>query len=293
MITVQLSGGFGNQLFQYAAGLSLADQLGTTCFVDLGAYEKNIRKYELKNFISPPIIANSRELPLAIQLSQLRLPGQSIINRLSKYISFNSNIFHEKSPFMYDDRFENLRDGAYLIGYFQTEKYFNKYSALIRNQFQFTDELSHDSQKILDQIKTSKTSISVHIRRGDYVSNQKAQNFHGVCPLDYYRNAFQYIENKIENPTYYIFSDDPEWVKFNIKTTAPAIYVHGNAANQDLEDFRLMSSCSHHIIANSSFSWWAAWLNPHTEKIVIAPKKWITSTEIKYDDIIPTKWITI
>jgi len=137
-----------------------------------------------------------------------------------------------------------------------------------------------------------KNSVSLHIRRGDYLTMQKAIDTIGVCPLDYYDKAIREITRKIKNPTFFIFSDDINWVKENLKTNSPTIFVSGGKL-KDYEELILMSKCKHNIIANSSFSWWGAWLNNNPNKIVIAPKKWFKDTSKNTRDLIPESWLKL
>ena len=132
-------------------------------------------------------------------------------------------------------------------------------------------------------------SVSVHVRRGDYVSNPTTAQVHGFLGLEYYQKAMNTMLEKIDNPHFFVFSDDPEWTERNIKTDAPVTYIKYNGA-KNYEDLRLMSTCKHHIIANSSFSWWGAWLSPDRENIIIAPKRWFKSDKLNARDLIPEPW---
>ena len=133
-------------------------------------------------------------------------------------------------------------------------------------------------------------SVSLHIRRGDYVSNQKTNQTHGTCDLDYYQRCITEIEKEVENPYFFVFSDEIEWVKENLKINHPAEYVDQNTGDKSYEDMRLMSQCKHNVIANSSFSWWGAWLNSYPDKIVFAPKRWFASDKHNTKDLIPEGW---
>jgi len=151
---------------------------------------------------------------------------------------------------------------------------------------------SEFAEKMNQQILSS-NSVSLHIRRGDYVQNQEANKFHGICSPEYYSQAMNLIEQKIENPHYFVFSDEVGWVRENIKFNYPVDFVSGNSISE-AEELSLMSKCKHNIIANSSFSWWGTWLNTSPEKIVIAPKKWIENTDLAdASDLIPKEWIKI
>jgi hypothetical protein len=135
-------------------------------------------------------------------------------------------------------------------------------------------------------------AISLHVRRGDYANNPKTKATHGLCSLDYYQASVRQMAQKVARPHFFIFSDDMEWVQGNLKIDFPCVFVEHNRGAESYNDMRLMSLCKHHIIANSSFSWWGAWLNPNMEKIVIAPRKWFAS-QTAVPDLFPAGWIIL
>ncbi len=153
--------------------------------------------------------------------------------------------------------------------------------------------MQNGRNKDIGEMIQSFKSVSLHIRRGDYVSNKVTNQVHGVCDLNYYSHAISYIAERISNTHLFVFSDDPEWAKGNLKTEIPTFFVDNNRADKDYEDLKLMRQCKHNIIANSSFSWWGAWLNQNAGKIVIAPKKWFNDKSINTKDLIPEKWIRL
>ena len=284
MLIVQLSGGLGNQMFQYAAAYALAKKNRQECILDISQYEKNSRKFELDYFK----IANKRCINRLPIIGNLKIP-----NRFKSlfYAFFNNNkIFVENNPFEFDERIRMLKNNIYLIGYFQNEKYFSEYENDIRliYEFQENNPLSYYS----NQIKFDNNSVSIHIRRGDYVSDSNANHFHGICSEQYYSAALNTIEGKIKTPNYYIFSDEILWVKNNMNFPKNSIYIE-NEYEHPIFEMNLMSMCKHNIIANSSFSWWGAWLNKNPSKVVIAPKRWILSEKYETEDIIPKNWIKI
>jgi hypothetical protein len=146
--------------------------------------------------------------------------------------------------------------------------------------------------ELLEEIR-SRCAVAVHVRRGDYVRNARTNEFHGLCTPEYYQAAAKYVVDRIDEPTFLVFSDEPEWVQANLKLGRPTIYVthDGNCAPH--HDMWLMSQCSHHIIANSSFSWWGAWLCRNEKKMVVAPKRWFRDPKVNTSDLIPECWITI
>ena len=148
--------------------------------------------------------------------------------------------------------------------------------------------MSVADKKVLEDINTT-NSIAIHVRRGDYVSVESVAQTHGVCSLNYYRRAIDFVTHKVENPQFFIFSDDPEWVSEHLSTGYPTSYVIHNGPEEAFQDLRLMSLCQHQIIANSSFSWWGAWLNKNAEKIVIAPRRWFLDKR-NTSDMCPENW---
>jgi hypothetical protein len=180
---------------------------------------------------------------------------------------------------------------SYLVGYWQSEKYFVKHKEVIRQELTFKNELSPENLATASSLlKTA--SVSLHVRRGDYVSSQATNDVHGVCTLDYYRNAISHMARSVESPRFFIFSDDINWVKANLQLDFPCEYIANNVGANSYVDMRLMSMCKHNIIANSSFSWWGAWLNSNPNKIVIAPKKWFAKA-LSTEDLIPAKWVVL
>lgn len=282
-ITVKLLGGLGNQLFQYACARNLADIHKTNLKIDVSGYdnEPNNRKYMMDYFNVSSSIALPNEL----------IPHNDVISNLLFKFHKPSNYFVEKY-FHHDPSVELLPDGSYLDGYWQSEKYFKRIEQIIRREFTVTTPPSTKNQKLIDKIRSCE-SVSLHIRRGDYVTNPKTNTLYGTCPPEYYEKSIQQIKEKVKRPIYFVFSDDPEWIRSNMITGYPQHIVDINGPNDAHEDLRLMSCCKHHIIANSSFSWWGAWLSNNLKKIVIAPEKWFNNYHKDEQDIIPEQWVRI
>ena len=160
----------------------------------------------------------------------------------------------------------------------------------MRQQFQFKQPVSSFTQRLTEAILHTPDPVFVHVRRGDYVTNAKASKQHGICDIDYYRQAIFYMQKRIRDPHFYVFSDDMDWVKQELgPLLQPATYVEGNRARDSWQDMFLMSHCRHAIIANSSFSWWGAWLNTATDRVVIAPRQWFAQKAA--DGLLPDRWI--
>jgi hypothetical protein len=181
---------------------------------------------------------------------------------------------------------------TYATGYWQSEKYFSDISDIIRREFTVKKEPAGLNRQILAKID-SVNAVSLHIRRCDYVTNAVALKTLGALSLDYYFNALNIIIKQIKNPHVFVFSDNMQWAKENLKKSFPIYFLDYNDKDADFEDMRLMSRCKHNIIANSSFSWWGAWLNKNPDKIVIAPEKWFSEYDGNTLDLIPNKWLRI
>lgn len=295
MIIVQLIGGLGNQMFQYAAGRRLALHHNTELKLDITKFQKikgiTPREYSLCHFKIKENFASGKDL------RYVRMPSTRLRNFfVGTYCSITGNkqISYKKEHhnFIFDLDFFNYSDNSYLDGYWQSEKYFKDIEDLIRHEFTLRKELDAPNAQMAKNILES-NAVSVHIRRGDYVTNSSVFNYLGVCSLEYYHKAVDCMAKKISDPHFYIFSDDPAWVKQNLVINYPHTYVTLNQGIKDFSDLWLMSLCPHHIIANSSFSWWGAWLGTNVSKITIAPSRWANTPSRDVCDIIPDGWITI
>jgi hypothetical protein len=201
-----------------------------------------------------------------------------------KCMAIESHLHRSSNPL------DELPSRCYMEGYWQSEKYFKSVAELIRSEFTFATALNAINEKYAAQIAVS-NSISLHVRRGDYASNPRTLAIHGLLPLDYYHRAVDFISQRVPDPTFFIFSDDMNWVRENLRIPHPCHFVTCNSAGDSYNDMRLMSMCRHHVIANSSFSWWGAWLNPSEDKIVIAPKRWFTERDSS--ELIPNDWVRL
>jgi hypothetical protein len=210
------------------------------------------------------------------------------------YISNGTANFQriEEKHFHFDPGMLNLPDNVYINGYWQSEKYFKDIEEVLRKDFTVISPINQENQRMLNLINST-DSVSLHVRRGDYVTNPTTNSFHGTCSLDYYAKAVRYIIENISNPHFFLISDDPDWVKENISINKPVTVIDINTTDNGYDDLRLMSKCKHNIIANSSFSWWGAWLNNNPQKIVIAPEKWFLSPELNTKDLIPQGWMKL
>lgn len=281
MIIVKLGGGLGNQLFQYACGRRLALKNNDILKLDIEAYsERNPRLYGLGHF-------NIKEnLASPVEIKKLRLP-YGFISRCLR--SFRVRILR-KFNVGFDPKILELKGDVYLEGFWKNEKYFLDINETIREEFTLMRAFSPAAQDASNMIIGEISSVSIHIRRGDYVSNSGTAKYHGVCSQEYYRDALTYLSKRTKISRLFIFSDDIEWVKKNMSFDFPFTFV-SNESIPDYEELLLMSYCKHNIIANSTFSWWGAWLNMNSNKIIIAPKRWLAKTGNDYYEELPNKWI--
>lgn len=293
MIIVNLKGGLGNQMFQFAMGYSVAMLLRTDYLFDSSSFKYDqLRNIELEEVFNV-------EAPIATDelIQKIKLFNPPIIERIKRKI-FNKEIPYYKKSFItevnfsYDKNLKNISKDCYLDGYFQSEKYFEEYQKDINLLFQFKNPPNLYYSDIFKLIE-EKESVSIHIRRGDYVANPEANSFHGLTTLEYYKQAIDLVSKKIKHPFFIVISDDIEWCKTEFDFV-DCFFVE-NGRGKDYEDLRLMTKCQHNIIANSSFSWWGAWLNQNPEKIVIAPKIWFLNEEFQSQtqDLKPKTWIQL
>jgi len=289
MIITKLVGGLGNQMFQYAIGRNLAKKNNTNLKLDLSFYNEqqtdSKRNYSLKYFNILENIATEEEIK-KLRRNECKNGRRHLLHNL---FFANKSIYIKEKQFNFDKNVLNASNNFYLSGYWQSEKYFKNIEDIIRKEFTLKTNSKQSLEELTEKIKKS-NSISLHVRRGDYANNPNTRSHHGLCPIEFYEEAIKIATEKYSDIHLFVFSDDIEWVKENLKTDSPTIFVEDN---KDYEDLILMSKCKHNIITNSSFSWWGAWLNQNPNKIVIAPKKWFNDPKTNTEDLIPKSWIQI
>lgn len=293
MLTLKLQGGLGNQMFQYAFASILAKKNNTTILLDnrfFNRVEKTLgftpRIFELDHFNNLYTIASDKEINSFYHLSK--------IHKIKRKLGLNYPKIYNEPSFDFQTAAMSVKSPVYLIGYFQSYKYFIGHEDFVRQLFSFpVDTLDEGNNELLVKIKSSNT-IAIHVRRGDYVSDKSTAEYHGSCSLDYYLEAIKLVASKNNNCTLVFFSDDSDWVKEQF-TDLPylKIIVDHNKGEDSWKDMLLMSSCTHNIIANSSFSWWAAWLNENPEKTVVAPKEWFKTKDLDTKTLLQKEWIRL
>lgn len=292
MIIVKLMGGLGNQMFQYSAGRCLSHLHKTELKLDLSylnadpqnKYTK--RDYKLDAFGINAEFANENDIKSFLPLDRGKITN-TLMRKLP--ILFDKVVANE-SGHKFMKEFYSFPKDVYLNGFWQSEHYFEPVMDIIRKEFTIRETLTGSNAELSNKI-VSYNSVSLHIRRGDYVDLKEANAFHGTCSLEYYREAIEYLKKKEKEFNLFIFSDDVLWAKENLKTDNPVYFVDLN--NPGHIDIHLMGLCKHNIIANSSFSWWGAWLNKNPDKTVIAPKQWFADISHVTPDIYPQNWIRL
>jgi hypothetical protein len=291
MIIVQLKGGLGNQLFQYAIARSFSERQHSKLMLDLNIFNQAGLKahefYALKHFNINAEIANNSDLELFYSNSFLKKVQRKIMQLTGMG---KIRPIYEKEWFVFDPLVFKYTDNIYLHGYWQSEKYFKNIESAIRSELSFKDSLTKKTIEVSKEITNQKNTVSLHIRRGDYATDIKTYNTLGLCSLDYYKKCVSFLEDELGCLNIFVFSDDPAWAKNNLVFDHFLHFVDHNDAKHAYEDMYLMTLCEHNIIANSSFSWWGAWLNNNKNKKVFAPKKWTVDTNHVDLDIIPKDW---
>lgn len=297
-IIVRMLGGLGNQLFQYALGRQLSIIHKRPLKLDTSYYtasnpdpKKGIRIFCLPHFNIQAGIATVEDIK----------PFQKYIRKgfLNKVLRHSSAIGKYYSrPFIFEPKknyfvFDRnlltypLKPIVYMDGFWQTEKYFSNIEDIIRKDFSFTEEPDELNKKMAAEIAAT-DSVCIHIRHGDNAT--KIAKNHGVLPLEYYYASIRQLIKQVPSPRFYIFSDDPEWSRENLKLDFPAVFVSHNGDEKNYEDLRLMALCKHHIIGNSTFSWWGAWLGKKPGQLVFAPERYHMHIHIPTKDLYPSSW---
>ncbi|WP_298258660.1 alpha-1,2-fucosyltransferase [Bradyrhizobium sp.] len=302
MITVSLIGGLGNQMFQYAAGKALAMRHGVPLALDISGFRNYaLRPFLLDRLAVPEAVALARAEPAQKAEANFerakwkaridRLLGKAGLPRLAAPNEYREPHFH------YDPAFEALGPQMALFGYFQSERYFSSIAEGLRDWFALREPLGTAATAALNRIGASRLPVSIHVRRGDYLK-PGTHEVHGILGETFYREALGRLESIAgDEAELFIFSDDSEAAEqvLSFVPKSRLVHVRGDA-ERPWEDMALMARCRHHVIANSSFSWWGAWLNRSPDKIVVAPRSWFSPSELSRKntrDIYPEPWILV
>lgn len=280
-------------MFQFAFGNAISINTGQQvnyCIDTIPSYD-SARIFDLENAFHIVVPRATPEDVSNILRAWRSLPSmRRILSRLNNNFLSGPNFLTDKNFYPSSKLTSKIQKSAYFHGYWQSEDFFISHENIIRNLFQFRGELSSENQEIITRIKLGQ-SIAMHIRRGDYVTNPKANAMHGVLNADYYFSALASLRRRVPNARLFVFTDDPNWVQTEVVGKMEnSECVNINSGGNSFRDMQLMSICEHNIVANSSFSWWSAWLNPNPKKIVIAPKKWFYDESISDKSLIPASW---
>lgn len=294
MVAVQLSGGLGNQMFEYALYLKLKSMGKEVKIDDFTCYgEQELQRTNQLSVFGVSYERLSEQEYIGLTDSSMR-PA----DRVRRKLLGRRDLSYREASCNFDPEVLE-REPALLLGYFQSEKYFSDIREQVREAFRFrikeagttgaainggSDKtagivLPKEQSRLLSQIRGCE-AVSVHIRRGDYLSAQNQAMFGGICDEAYYERAVAEMKRRLPEAVFFFFSNDPEWVKERYRGQ-DCVVVEGNGEDAGFRDMFLMSRCRHHIMANSSFSWWGAWLDDNPDKIVIAPKKWFNDRECR------------
>lgn len=294
MIIVHIYGGLGNQMFQYAMGRKLALKNQVSLKIDNAWYQLDVkeataaRRYELSHFNITAATATQRDIEKLLR--PYPFPFQFIFDKVSTRLPFYKRRLVGERHFHFDPEMMKVEGSAYLRGYWQSEKYFADVREDLLKEFSFKASLDALNLQHAGRIGAT-DSVSLHVRRADYVTDKEVNRILGLCSLEYYERAVNYIRSKITRPVFFIFSDDMEWCRKNLLLPEETHFIDNNKGADSYRDMQLMSLCRHNIVANSSFSWWGAWLNQNPEKIVLAPQRWFTDASMTDRDLVPESWL--
>ncbi len=290
MVIVRLIGGLGSQMSEYAYAKALESK-GYDVKIDSSTFEfYTLRGYELDKYNIDLECSTKEE-------NDRYRPNNIVIKILSRILNkiginiLSLKVVREKS-LMFNQKLLEINDEAYVIGDFFSEKYFKDIRSTLLKQFSIKGRPSSYMKDMEVKISEAANSCFIHVRRGDYFHNKRVNKVHGVCGVDYYQNAAKYVQSQVGSLQYFIFSNDIEWCKENLKIDN-ATYMENQERASPHEDIYLMSLCKHNIIDHSSFCWWGAWLNQNENKIVVAPKKWFSNEKLQKQsrDIYCESWV--
>ncbi len=298
MIIIKLFGGLGNQLFQYALGRHLALKSALPLFLDAESGFQNDfykRTYSLHVFHTQAKLLDTKTVRLLHRFQNPLGRRDKLHNWIDKHLKEINPVFIYENHYQFDEAIltTEIKPLTYFSGYWQSEKYFKSIENVLRQDLIFKEGIPEKNLRIAEAIQ-SENSVCLHVRRllgiADGKINEEGVKFHGSIDLPFYQKAIDLMAQKQENLHFYIFGDFIDWAKEHIQLSFPCTFVEGNL---DYQDLQLMSLCKHHIIPNSTFAWWSAWLNTNPQKIVIAPDAWFADKTVNTKDIYPESWIRI
>lgn len=280
MIVAKLISGLGNQLFQYALGRRISLLRNTPLKLDLSFYDtQTLRGFKLSHYAVDIEIATQAEIQ-AVTYTDHGVTSK-IYRKLQRFIPHHKRAtFKERQWWVYEPNIWKIPSTVYMDGYWQHYKYFESFQEQMRQDLTLKMEYTSIIGTLAYQIGSNNSSVSLHIRRGDYITDKNANKLMGVLPLEYYRKAVAEVVKSVVNPIFYVFSDDLGWVEACLQLPYPMVFVDIDNGKYDFLELELMSRCKHNIIANSSFSWWGAYLNSNPNKVVVAPAQWCVPSDV-------------
>jgi hypothetical protein len=292
MIISKILGGLGNQMFCYAAGRAVALRNGVELKLDIRSYpDCDQRIFELHRYQIAATVATETEL-LAADRRSLHKPVNRALKKLRFWQSYGQTPHFRQRGFAYDPEIHKVGPSAYLEGLFQCEQFFQGADDTLRKEFTPKESLDSANAEMAARI-LSGNSVSLHVRRTDYVNDPKYRHLVSPCSLEYYQAAIELMQNRLKDFQVFVFSDEPEWCQKNLRIEAPCTIVNLNGTDKPWLDMHLMSKCRHHVLANSTYSWWGAWLANNDDQLVVAPKKWFASDIHDDSHIVPERWIKL
>ncbi|MFK8006492.1 MAG: alpha-1,2-fucosyltransferase [Saprospiraceae bacterium] len=292
MVTIRLKAGMGNQMFQYAFGLRMARALGVDLRIDLSLLldrargDKHVyRNYDLTIFN----VSHDFTINPSILKTLYKTKSSKISKLTRKWIGRNKNYIKEPHFHVSQDILNHPKDNTIYEGWWQSEDYFSEIAAEVKDVFSFIDPIQKDSKELLHKLQNS-NSVCLNVRRTDFLKVDTLN----TTNEKYFFRAAKYIAERVENPVFYIFSDDVEWCRDNIRLDYPTEVIgHEHKGRKFGNYMQLMIACQHFIIPNSSYAWWAVWLNANPSKLVVAPKVWFNDSEIDTSDLVPKEWMRL
>lgn len=283
MIVSKIYGGLAGQMLQYALGRALSLKYKTKLCLDISWFDINIEDQG----------GTPRSFGLHKFNTKYKIYKRNSFVKLGKLVGIMPRLQTKtENGFAYNIETESWPDNIIIDGYWFSYRYFDHIFDVLVEDF-YPKKIDLQNTEMLQKIKSNSQSVALHIRRGDYVSNTNANKFHGVMGMDYYNAALSKVNEYLNNPHFFIFTDDFNWVKQNFNSLDNKTYVDFNGDANNHMDIYLMSQCKHNIIANSGFSWWGAYLNQNHKKIVIAPASWFQNNSYNTSDLKPGNWLSI
>lgn len=282
MIITEINGGLGNQLFQYAAGLSLAERHQTQLKINV-----DFKQFDTSRTLGLSYFNIFLDAATPEEIKQY-FPKSILLRKILSYLPLSHQKFYKERQFSYQPGFEKLGPNVYLKGYWQSERYFSHLEKSIKDAFTLNPQYFEDAKPLIDELSASE-SVSIHVRKGDYLV-QPYLDYYEQLDSNYYQRAIRKLQTYNQNVKLFVFTDDVQWVKKHLTLDTPYSIISGTHTKSMYEDFEAMKSCKYHIIANSSFSWWTAWLSSRQDKKVIAPKHWFKNGPKDTEDLIPKTW---